>query len=75
MFSKVYLTWDIQEYYLEHLKGGRNPHRLRFPNPEFGLQREPLTVVDSQGQVILWYLPGLLSDGLEVGVTSLMIGK
>ena len=26
MFSKVYLTWDIQEYYLEHLKGGRDPH-------------------------------------------------
>ena len=23
---KVYLTWDIQEYYLEHLKGGRDPH-------------------------------------------------
>ena len=34
-FSKIYLTWDIQEYYLEHLKGGRDPHWLRFPNPEF----------------------------------------
>ena len=33
MFSKFYLTWDIQEYYLEHLKGGRDPHQLRFPNP------------------------------------------
>ena len=46
---KVYLTWDIQKYYLEHLKGGQDPHQLRFPNPEFGLQREPLTFVDSQG--------------------------
>ena len=26
MFSKFYLTWDIQEYYLEHLKGGRDPN-------------------------------------------------
>jgi hypothetical protein len=62
----VYIPWDIEEYYLQHVKAGRDKKRLKFPNPQFGSYSEPLTVVDSKGRIVLWYLPDLLSDEDEV---------
>ena len=62
----VYIPWDAKEYYEEHIKGGRDKKRIKFPNPQFGSFSSPLTVVDSKGRIVLWYLPGLLSD--EEGV-------
>jgi hypothetical protein len=66
--SAEYLSWDIEEYYFEHVKSGRDPRRLRFPNPKFGAFSEPLTVVDCKGRIVLWYLPGLLSISQQVRI-------
>ena len=67
-----YLSWDIEEYYLQHIKSGSDPKRLRFPNPQFGAFSEPLTVVDSKGRIVLWYLPGLLSVYQQVSKIQLL---
>ena len=67
----VNIPWDVEEYYLECVKGKKDPKRIRFPNPHFGMRSEPLTVVDSRGRIVLWYLPGLLSEHYQVsGVGS-----
>jgi hypothetical protein len=62
----VYIEWDIEEYYKKHLKAGNDKKRVNFPNPSFGAFSEPLTVVDSKGRIVLWYLPGLLSPEQQV---------
>lgn len=62
----VYIPWDVEEYYLECIKGKQDPSRMRFPNPHFGSFSEPLTVVDIKGRIVLWYLPGLLSGQHQV---------
>lgn len=62
----VNIPWDVEEYYLECIKGKKDPKRIGFPNPQFGIHSEPLTVVDSRGRIVLWYLPGLLSGRYEV---------
>ena len=64
--ASVYLPWDVEEYYVEYLKGNRDKNRQKFPNPNFGSHSLPLTVVDSKGRIILWYLPGLLSEKQQV---------
>jgi len=64
----VYIGWDIEEYYLEHLKGGRDKKRVLFPNPSFGKFSDPLSVVDKKGRIVLWYLPGLLSEEQQVRI-------
>jgi hypothetical protein len=64
--SIVQIPWNAEEYYREHIKLGRDPKRKRFPNPNFGSFSEPLTVVDSEGHIVLWYLPGLLSEIQQV---------
>lgn len=67
----VNIPWDVEEYYLEFVKGKKDPKRIRFPNPNIGMRSEPLTVVDSRGRIVLWYLPGLLSGHYQVsGVGS-----
>jgi hypothetical protein len=66
----VEIPWDAEEYYLEHLKGGRDKKRKRFPNPSFGDFSQPLTVVDSKGRIVLWYLPGLLSPEHLVSISK-----
>lgn len=65
--SKVHLQWDIEEYHLQHVKNQRDKKQVKFPNPQFGAFSDPLTVVDSKGRIILWYLPGLLSAQKQVG--------
>ena len=54
----VHIPWDVDEYYSNNIKGGRDKKRIQFPNPQFGSQSKPLTVVDSKGRIVLWYLPG-----------------
>lgn len=61
IFWTVQIPWDIEEYYWEHVKFGRDEKRKKYPNPSFGKFSEPLTVVDRKGRIILWYLPGLIS--------------
>lgn len=62
----VYIPWDVKEYYQEHVKGGKDKKRKRFPDPSLGRFSAPLTLVDSQNRIVLWYLPGLLSEKQEV---------
>ena len=61
IFLIVKLDWDIEEYYRECVKKGKDKKRKRFPNPIFGKKSDPLTVVDSKGRIVLWYLLELLS--------------
>jgi hypothetical protein len=67
----VNIPWDAEEYYLECIKGKKDRKRIRFPNPQFGMHSEPLTVVDSRGRIVLWYLPGLLSGHYQVSGNGL----
>lgn len=62
----VYIPWDVNEYYLEHVKEKRDRNREKFPSPQFGAFSQPLTVVDAKGRIVLWYLPGLLSERHQV---------
>jgi hypothetical protein len=64
----VYLTWDAEDYYLKCVKRKGDKKRVKFPNPNFGSLSEPLTVVDAKGRILVWYLPGLLSENDEVCV-------
>lgn len=64
----VYIPWDIEDYYLQHVKAGRDKKRVKFPNPLFGAFSEPLMVVDIKGRIVLWYLPELLSVPQQVSV-------
>lgn len=67
-FCTVRIPWDVEDYYQERVKGGRDKKRKKFPNPELGDFSAPLTVVDSKGRIVLWYLPGLLSHEQQVGI-------
>jgi hypothetical protein len=67
-FFTVQIPWDVEDYYWEHVKGGRDKKRKKYPNPQFGDFSAPLTVVDLKGRIVLWYLPGLLSHEQQVGV-------
>jgi len=62
----VRIPWDVEDYYKKHVKGGRDKKRIEFPNPHFGSHSKPLTLVDSQGRIVLWYLPDLLPSSLQV---------
>jgi len=55
------ISWDAEEYYLQHVKRGLDKGRKRFPNPSFGEISKPVTIVDKEGRILAWYLPGLLS--------------
>lgn len=61
----MYIPWDVEDY---HFKRKQNNERAqkKFPNPNFGAFSEALTVVNSKGQIVLWYLPGLLSVQQQV---------
>ena len=65
----MYIAWDVEAY---HKKRRRDPHRaqIRFPNPMLGAFSEPLTIVDVEGRIVLWYLPGLLSVQQQVGYSD-----
>ena len=71
IFWTVKIPWDIEDYYWEHVKFGRDKKRTKFPNPSFGKFSEPLTVVDTKGRIILWYLPGLISLEQQVSFSFL----
>ena len=43
-------------------------NRVKFPNPGFGAFSTPLTVVDIEGRIVLWYLPGLIPADRQVNV-------
>lgn len=60
------IPWDFESYYHEHLKAGLDKKRRRYPDPFFGSFSEPLTVIDVNGRIVLWYLPGLLPSELQV---------
>ena len=51
-------------------KARRRRERKKFPNPNFGKFSDPLTVVDNEGWIVLWYISGLLSDEQLVGIYS-----
>lgn len=75
MCVSVYIPWDVEDFYLKHVKCGRDKKRLKFPIPNFGAFSDPLTVVDAKGRIVLWYLPGLLSSVQRVGVYLDCISK
>lgn len=56
----MYLPWDIEEYLEKVVKKGQDKKRVKFPNPKIGRVSVPMTLVDSNGKIILWYLPELL---------------
>lgn len=64
----VYVPWDIEEYYAKRVKAGRDNKHFEFSKPGFGAFSQPLTVVDSKGRIILWYLPGLMPNHQQVGI-------
>jgi hypothetical protein len=68
IFISVYIPWDAEEYYLDCVKGARDKSRIKFPNPKFGDFSRPLTLVDTRGRIVLWYLPRLLCLELQVSV-------
>jgi len=57
----VSIPWDIDEYHKKRVKARGKIDQDEFPNISLGRHSSPLTVVDSKGRIILWYLPGLLS--------------
>ncbi|KAF8810609.1 hypothetical protein BYT27DRAFT_7253591 [Phlegmacium glaucopus] len=59
LMNPLYIPWDVEQYHVERVKGRSLSN---FPNPAFGQRDKPLTVVDAKGRIILWYLPGLLSN-------------
>jgi hypothetical protein len=66
MLFIVQIPWDVEEFYHEHVLNGRDKKRFKFPDPLFGKFSDPLTLVDSKGRIVLWYLPGLLSKEQKV---------
>ena len=67
----VYVPWDVEQYYLECVKGGaeeREKNLHKYPCPSFGSHTDPLTIVDGRGRIVLWYLPGLLSIQHQVSL-------
>jgi hypothetical protein len=67
-YVTVYIPWDIEDFYRERVKAGKDKKGVKYPNPSFGVFSEPLTVVDSKDRIVLWYLPELLSSEHQVGV-------
>ena len=65
---EVYIPWDVKKFYKNGVKGRGDDKFDPFPNPKFGFYSDPLTVVDVKGRIVLWYLPGLLSEEQEVSV-------
>lgn len=58
----VVIEWDIEAY-------AATPPSLRstkFPSLKIGFHAKPATLVDINGIIIMWYLPGLLPDKLQV---------
>jgi hypothetical protein len=75
-FSIVYVPWDIKVYANKVTKGLSTPESIakmlrNFPNPMLGQVNKPATVVDSQGQLMAWYLPGLLTNHQSVSHISI----
>jgi hypothetical protein len=64
------MGWSVVDYMAELGRrskrcGGRDEELERemlrlFPPPESELVAEPCVVVDSEGRILLWYLPGLM---------------
>ena len=65
ILSPVYLPFDAIQF---HLKKDKS----LFPNPNLGLFNVPTTVVDCVGRIVLWYLPGLLPDHIQVCILQTM---
>ena len=63
------IPWDIEEFYWEHVKAGKDKKRVKFPVPSLGKFSEPLTLVDVKGRIALWYIPGLLSHEQQVRIS------
>lgn len=38
----------------------------KFPTPKLGSFEEPMTLVDSCGRILIWYLPGVLDTAANV---------
>jgi hypothetical protein len=69
IFCTVQIPWDAEEFYWEHVKAGKDKKRVKFPFLSLGKFSEPLTLVDSKGRIVLWYLPGLLSHEQQVSIS------
>jgi hypothetical protein len=79
------MNWSIVDYLAEL---GRRNKRCRgmneqleramlrlFPPPESELISEPCVVVDSEGRILLWYLPSLLGLKRQVRKTLPTVRK
>ncbi|CAA7266454.1 unnamed protein product [Cyclocybe aegerita] len=74
--NKKYLDWSIADYshFLEvqsPCSTGRNETleaklQTRFPplNASRNLETQPFIVVDKEGHIVMWYLPGILGEAL-----------
>ena len=62
----VEIPWDVADFYKDHVKGHEDMDRITFPNPSLGNYSTPLTVVDNKGRIVVWYLPGILSEEQQV---------
>ena len=67
----VHIPWDTAEYHRKR-KQDEKLCRIKFPDPKLGAFSEPLTVVDLDGRIILWYLPGLLSVEQQVSSSNVL---
>lgn len=73
MSGIVRLDWDMARYAarLGPQDRGRNKRKNEslanaYPNPNIGEVTQPATIVDKDGRLVGWYLPGLLSAETQV---------
>lgn len=76
----VRLDWDMARYASRLGPGDRgrstkknNTMANAYPNPNIGEVKEPATIVDRDGRLVGWYLPGLLSTDMQVSMCRSMV--
>jgi hypothetical protein len=72
------MSWSVREYVKELRRrgarcNGRQPGveddlRRLFPAGEMEVIVEPCMIVDSEGIILLWYLPGLMNSRRQVRI-------
>ena len=76
----VHLKIDIVRYNeaLEKEESGRNEKRekillSKFPPEEELFLTEPAVIMDAAGRIIVWYLPGAMTNMMMVGFLAVVI--
>lgn len=66
----MYISWDIVDYSESDRRG-----RTKFPPQHLGSVSVPATVVDCEGRILIWYLPGIFSTAEQVGPRNLAVAE